>query len=407
MLDVSLVLFVGLAILFCWRFIFWWRWGGKWLEYANYGVLLYVLLLVILIYVIVQFLIDALGTHGKASWGKLPSYFHPAVLIAIPVACVTYLVCVLQAASHVNKIRLNESAHMHDRVVQIVSLPAVYTVMALASLSRMFGVVAHGLELSDTNTPEYQHLSEFNLQKSEASFWVGDLYESWALYQFSKLTMELLSAAFARLGTSRNEQERNTANGLLLAYPAVDSLAWLGVFGFLVVAIAHSGWSLWLLTFATDDEDMFNSSQNVFYAAGTLASGAAIWNITIVEHTFSNYFEGYNPFLKFITVKILVSFAFFQRGAISVLKALQSTLPGLTSNLIRKCPVIGALVNLPEDQFEIFYACLLIYECFLVALMHGWAWSPKEVWYKDSLPGELRPLTAPKAAPRQPVVRKP
>merc|ERR1740129_2666334 len=156
---------------------------------------------------------------------------------------------------------------------------------------------------------------------------------------------------------------------------------------FLVVCIAHSGWSLWLLTFANtnNSSDALQQSESMFAAAGMLASGAAIWNIHTVESTFHHYLESYGPFSKFITVKIIVSFAFFQRGAIHVLLAVQDTLPGLASNLLRHFPFIGAIINLPPDQFEIFYACLLCFECLLVAVMHA---GGRSTCVSRSLPAE-------------------
>jgi len=394
MIDVALVLFIGLVFLFFWRGVFWWRFGGQWLEYANYCCLLYLLLLVILVTVSVELTLDALAAHGRKSWGQLPGYFQPIVLSVPPVVVITYLACIALTISHVNKIRLNQSVHMHDRVVQIVSLPAVYSVMALSSMARMYHVVTVGIEDSARDTPEYKVSLQSSLNRSQTSFWVGDLYEAWALYQFGKLTLELLEASFARLGASRNADERNKANGLLVAFGAVDSLAWVGIMAFLVVCIAHSGWSLWLLTFANtnNSSDALQQSESMFAAAGMLASGAAIWNIHTVESTFHQYLESYGPFSKFITVKIIVSFAFFQRGAIHVLLAVQDTLPGLASNLLRHFPFIGAIINLPPDQFEIFYACLLCFECLLVAVMHAWAWRANEKWYNDGASGESKAL---------------
>jgi hypothetical protein len=297
----------------------------------------------------------------------------------------------------------------HDRVVQVLALPVVYSTMALASGVRMFQLAANGgtsvthqdstgvhsdrligsaltdpLPVDVLATGEIVQLA---LSKSESAFMVADLYEAWVLYQFLKLTMELIASSIVRKSRSQHLEERASAKTLTGVYAAVDSLAWLGPYMFLLICMAQAGWSIYILTFASDTTHWseYESSMAQFRAAGFLASCAAIWNIAVVETNFHNHLHGYSPMLKFVTVKILVTFAFFQRGLIGALQVVEKTMPQVAKTLVRKVPVLGDVLHMGTVEFEIFYASLIIFECLLIALLHWFAWGAEEEWYDGAL----------------------
>ncbi|CAK0876582.1 unnamed protein product [Prorocentrum cordatum] len=96
---------------------------------------------------------------------------------------------------------------------------------------------------------------------------------------------------------------------------------------------------------------------------GLIASGAAVYNVHTIESTFGHLIEGYSPLLKFLSVKLLVFFAFWQLKVLLVLKTV-------------------GILRLPELQIKMLHAALLVFECFGSAVLHVKAWNATEVWYK-------------------------
>eukprot|EP00927_Polykrikos_kofoidii_P072427 TRINITY_DN68546_c0_g1_i1.p1 TRINITY_DN68546_c0_g1~~TRINITY_DN68546_c0_g1_i1.p1 ORF type:complete len:483 (-),score=41.84 TRINITY_DN68546_c0_g1_i1:47-1405(-) len=439
--ETGAVVFVGLHALLIWRFLAWSCCGsfmikccGKRFEFAaylNYTVMLYMLLLVMLVYVTLLYFEDDIvasilfryfkqwfgksiqqdvfkHTEAPTSGGSVLSLswlplFCKGAIIAV---CITYVLSFLQALQHLDKMRRGRAAAEHDRAIQVIALPAVYGVMAMSSMSEMSQLVRSGAA-GDVN------MVRSALSRSEACFRVGDLYEAWVLHQFGILTLTLILSSIRRQESSIVEGRAAAAKGLLVAHDAVESLMWLGTWMFVVVCVLQSGWSLWMLTFAsTSSQESFESTNAQFTAAGMVASASAIWNVHTVESTYYNYLQGYSPYIKFVSVKILVSFAFFQRGAFWFLQAFQKTLPGVTQGVVSTVPFIGDVLRLSEVEGELFYAALILYEILFVAVLHIFAWKADEEWYLDfyhfgwgvdreaGQPDECRPLLGPTLASR-------
>jgi len=188
---------------------------------------------------------------------------------------------------------------------------------------------------------------------------VGDLYEAWALYQFGKLTVDVIGASLRRQDGGRSDEE-----AVQLSYEAVAAVVWLGNIMFVVVSIAQAGWCLWQWTFmdAAHNFTEYESTQNMFMSAGMLASAAAIYNVHTVEHTFARKIASYAPFLKFVSVKFLIFFTFWQKGLMQML-------------------VTYKVVPWTAMQSNLLNSTLLVFECLLSAALHCWAWRPEEDWY--------------------------
>jgi len=386
LIDAALVLFVGLAVLIVWRYLCAWRCCGKWLQYANYCSLLLGLLIVILVYDSFCYLQVAFSPEGKASWDNMPSWLRPWLLSAPGICLAVYVFSSVQTFQHVERIREDTAVVRHDRAVQIILLPAVYSVMGMSSITRIFLSIAASHEPHSTNDKEMLNRA---LSRSETCFWVGDLYEAWALFQFGKLTLEVIESGIMAQTKSTDQEVAAAANGLRISHRAVESLAWLGILAFLLVCVAQAGWSLWLLTVSKVTSHSFHMSMAQFTVAGFLASCAAIYNIYIVEESYHTYLETYYPRLKFITVKILVTFAYVQRGLLSLVMSSGSWLPEATKDAVDKMPFIGTLMNFSRGHFELFYGVLIITECFFVCIAHYWAWDSGEMWYDEADVAEL------------------
>merc|ERR1719310_970919 len=108
------------------------------MQYANYCSLLLALLLIIMVYDAYFFVKTGLSNGGKRAWGGMPSWLQPIVLMAPPFCAVNFVVCSFLIFQHVERIREETAVHRHDRAVQIVLLPTVYSTMAFASLTRIY-----------------------------------------------------------------------------------------------------------------------------------------------------------------------------------------------------------------------------------------------------------------------------
>jgi hypothetical protein len=351
-----------------------------------------VLVLTITVYDGYCFFDAAKAASGKASWDEMPSWLKPMVLAGPFVNIFTFVMSSLLVFQHVERIREESAVPRHDRAVQIILLPLIYSSMAMTSLTRMYTFVCTtATPYVDPSYPERHGGTAAELEavklavsRSETCFYVGDLYEAWALYQFGQLVLELIESGImdqARFG--RDVGKRAAANALLQSHKAVEALAWLGIWSFLICCVGQAGWSLWLIAIngnKTHSIENYDTSMSQFYVAGFLASCAAIYNVWIVENRFHHYLDSFFPNMKFFTVKVLVSIAFVQRGAFSSLGSMGDFLP----EFVQKWAIVQQFMQIPPAQFEMFYATLIVFECCMIGMLHQWAWNSDEVWYDET-----------------------
>lgn len=361
--GVDLILYVVLICLALWRHVCPWRPKRKWLEYFNYCNVLYALLtglLVSLLDSLVRAIVKEFRAPQKTNIPML------VILVAVPLAnIVTMVLSFKLTRAHINAMKEDDSISRHDRALQIIALPPVYGLMAMCALVKLYHQVTNDL------AGEAQGIV---IARYETCIFVGDLYEAWALYQFGTLTFELLDATFTERQLLMSPPGRTRTRGsrdVTLTFKAVSSLAWLGTWLFVVVCILQAGWSEWLWTFHDPAEDWtkYAAELKKFSYAGLIASGAAVYNVHTIESTFGHLIDGYSPLLKFLSVKLLVFFAFWQLKVLLVLKTL-------------------GILQLPELQIKMLHAALLVFECFGSAVLHVKAWNATEVWYKTDSDAE-------------------
>lgn len=387
MWDTGTIMFVALLLLFIWRFFFPFAFLTERIQQANYTFVLYALLFFLFIYNSVIFISTALEQDGKAGWSGLPKWLHPLTLSTTGTYFITLLMCFVQSGQHLLLVRSGVAAKHHDQVLQVIALPAVYGGMAYSSMMRLyqFHVQSYVDTPSILQLPPSQQES-IAISRSETCFFVGDMFESWTLYHFGKMTLDVVEASIQRQRQSSELDQQAEARGMLTSHAAVWAMVWASVMMFLLVSFAETGWSLYLLNFAAvNSTEEFDNSLTVFTGAGFVASGVALWNIAVVERTFHKNLEGYSPLLKFITVKILVSFAYFQKGCFYILQALQHTLPKEGQKLAKSVPFFGQIMEMDDAHFELFYSTLMVSECFLVSGLHLIAWQASEDWYEKAL----------------------
>jgi len=359
-----------------------WKFCGMWLYVGNYCSVLYALLVAVFIIDLLSFF-DALLKRRMCEfpeaalqpWLKFFMWPIPFV-IAITIGC-----CILQSLAHAKSIRRGAATLKHDRAVQILVLPSLYAVVAMGALTQ----VLH-LTVSDVHREaEWKQLTMYTLSRSGTFYIVAELYEAWALYQFGKLTLETLHEFFVKQESSDDEEQRAAARSFLLAHSAVENLTWMGTWMFLIVCVAKACWALWLFGFhtASIQGSAYETHMLAFEAAGFVASGTAIYNVAVVEHTFGRHLEFFSPLTKFLSVKLLVSLSFTQTGIISVLQAFYHSVPTRVEHYFDSTPVIGTLMKLSDIQMQLMTSSLIVYECLLITCIHWWAWNPNEGWYED------------------------
>lgn len=439
-----MLMYGGLLILAGWRGLCFYRCCGFWLSILNYTSLLYLILTASLVYSTVLFykmyqqpLVTAVHPDAQI-WSV--GWLRPFVLGSPVAVCLSVLLCWFQTEGHVFEIHKDTGTLKHDRAVQIIALPSVFAVMAMASMVPMYELVTGNIDEEMLQTPfgvdirmrfgqlqgtsmlpnvtspiasttqrpsapssiyqassdNWQEKLDLALWRYETCFYVGDLFEAWALYQFGKLALELIRESFERQANSEHEAERQAARELLASHSAVTSLTWLGTSTFVIVCVGQTACSLWPYIGGST-----NGAANLmlqFQVAGFVASGAAIYNVFVVERAFHPHLVHSSPLLKFLSVKILVSLSFFQRGTLVLLQTGNKLLPDMVQKIVGYLPLVGDLLNLTQVQLHLFYPALILYECFMSAIMHLWAWKPNEAWYAadlDDVAGsERQPLLA-------------
>mmetsp|Transcript_119966 Transcript_119966/g.311371 ORF Transcript_119966/g.311371 Transcript_119966/m.311371 type:complete len:531 (+) Transcript_119966:94-1686(+) len=487
MLDLGLVMYGGLLVLALWRVICFYRCCGLWLSFLNYTSLLYLILAASLIYSIEEFYKHyseplAIQDSPDADLWTI-GWLRPFVLGAPGAVVLSLILCWFQTESHVFEIHKDIGTLKHDRAVQIIALPSVFAVMAMASMVPIYELVTGnittemldipfgidilqrlGLTESTTAAPtsllqqHHQHLwpqpgeaalnattlarlggayaaglaggagawgavnatatgdgdSEvvgnqtawqeslsYAMWRYETCFYVGDLFEAWALYQFGLLALELIRESFENQLESENEGRRYAAQEMLASLNAVSSLAWLGTMSFVVVCVGQTATSLLPYLGQNKESDTQGIMLTGFQVAGFISSGVALYNVFVVERAFHSHLERSSPLLKFMSVKILVSLSFFQRGVLVALQQGNKILPDVVQKIVAWIPLFGDILNMTEVQLHLFYPALILYECLLTSFMHFWAWSAGEDWYlhgSDFEDDERRPLLDKRAA---------
>mmetsp|Transcript_68649 Transcript_68649/g.147051 ORF Transcript_68649/g.147051 Transcript_68649/m.147051 type:complete len:465 (-) Transcript_68649:39-1433(-) len=438
MLDLGMLMYAGLLVLAVWRSICFYRCCGLWLSFLSYASLLYVILVASLTYSLVCFYqltqknLDPVAIPYANLWSI--SWLQPLVMGAPALVAVSLALGWVQSEGHVFEIHKDVGATRHDRAVQIIALPAVFGVMAVASMVPVYELVTGytdpnmlinplGLDARPgvagmtgsmgvvhysnassfvasnplAYTAQFEELKQLAFWRYETCFYVADLFEAWALYQFGILALELIGDSIAKKqktfsSLAEGEVQVTAAmEDLVASHVAMTNLTWLGTSIFVLVCVVQTACSLYPYLAGTV-EGQAHIMQH-FQVAGFVASGAAIYNLLIVERAFHRHLEPASPLLKFLSVKILVSLSFFQRGLILVLQGCERLLPEVMRDIVKRVPLVGDIVNLTEVQMHLFYPSLILVECLLASVMHVWAWRSDEAWYADGYAGsETTPL---------------
>jgi len=333
-------------------------------------------------------------TKSFAEWEKNASLAGWPVLrwwtLLSPVWVIaTFLVCLYHIFRHGGRMRSVERSvgrrnlqwYMHDWTVRILLLPMVYGLMALHGVIYTLGAVCNVSEGGRFHS--WHERREFFREMYEGCFYVGDIFESYALLIFGQVITEVIATKIQRSEVDGEALPRSNPE-LLTAVDLMDEVKELTTFGikffcwtcglqalFQLICAGAGYYRIWEEIFGLEDPNgkhvgvvhtsSFQTKSVYFFSgAGFVSSFAAIGNIVKVETAFHRQLREFGPFWKFWGTKILVSIAYMQSTALY-------TVPPFSS--------------WSGIRLKLLYGSVLCLECFLVSLLHLHAWSHDEHWY--------------------------
>mmetsp|Transcript_21414 Transcript_21414/g.59820 ORF Transcript_21414/g.59820 Transcript_21414/m.59820 type:complete len:399 (-) Transcript_21414:59-1255(-) len=386
MLDLLLaaVLYSGLLFLFVWRLLFDWPTEKSWKDWVNYITLLYILISGIYVVEFVELGVSVLrDVHTNAENAAVrPPMVLRVLAIASPVAVfLTISLAWYQSRSHMKEIRSGNAVLQHDRALNIIALPGVYSVIIMGGAASVYNLMWEEMMGRDTK-PGWGDHKAMVFASYETCVFVADMYEAWALYQFGALASEKLEESIGQ-DTARAHSSGNKKPIAVVSISAVANVMWVGLSLFGVVCGLQAGVALYFWFFKIYGSTKgglteYEGNLHQFHLAGMVASAAAIYNVHKFESTFGHFIDGFAPFFKFLSVKAIVFFAFWQEGVLKVLR------------------IVG-IIPVTEVQLKLLQATLMTIECFFCGVMHYRAWHAQEVWYTDNdgdATSERKPILA-------------
>eukprot|EP00928_Gymnodinium_smaydae_P042681 TRINITY_DN28705_c0_g1_i1.p1 TRINITY_DN28705_c0_g1~~TRINITY_DN28705_c0_g1_i1.p1 ORF type:complete len:547 (-),score=70.68 TRINITY_DN28705_c0_g1_i1:169-1809(-) len=334
----------------------------------------------------------------------LPFWLRTLCFIAPIFIGLTFVVTAAHIWLHFPKIRGFDDdlrwypSYSHDLAMQVVALPLVYGIFALDSVYRMLRLITGeaymDFDPSEFVTPARWSSHVYHIEQMyDTNFELADLYEAWALQSFAllcfvrvgrqikleaptvKYIIETLQKHLAGVQGDGSRDRRILDDLIILNNPQAflfEPLQRTAGIGVMVFVYTYATKSLYLLGLSIMEDAPINkplcgpegllpavcSLTSYVDGAAFLASTLAIYNLVVFEHKLDVILrkENFRPFLKFLTVKVLVSIAFFQNYILSV--------------------VMQTFLQSPDVQIKLCYACLICFEVLPIGLVVYYAWRP-------------------------------
>jgi hypothetical protein len=247
---------------------------------------------------------------------------------------------------------------------------------------------------SDSTEKQFDETLKKGNDACEANLQFADLYEAWALRAFAVLcflrvsrqirlevpTVRYIIETVKRhvsQGQSSDSRDKRILDDLILLnspekllFEPLQQTANIGVMVFVYTYAIKSIYLLTLRILADSNVtlpgvlDSLDNFQRLVDGAMFLASTLAIYNLVVFEHKLKDILKGemFLPFEKFLSVKILVSIAFFQTAGLDF--------------------ALGKFFNYTEMETKLANVCLLSFEVFPISVLVLIAWRPrKNDWY--------------------------
>lgn len=397
------VLYVALCLYFLARYVVFWCNCSPWsqrFEWFHYVHLLYFCIVCCAAAELMWFVGGILevitAEGGNSEEFRTIGLIMTIVLSMTPIALVATLTHGLrQSNRHIAEIRKGVGVLKHDRVLQIICLPPVYGTLALCALVELFHQVAHRLG-EDHKGVAYA--------RYETCILVAELYQAWALYQLGRLVFGALHSTLSGTGGAprpgQRTGRRESSKDVVVMFSAMSSLAWLGIWIFVLISILQAVYSvfLWIGHDPAKDWAKYEAAMQKFSYAGLLAAGAAVYNLTTIGKVFGPVLEDFNPRPKFYVLMAIVTVTFVQLKVLLLISTARQWL--LPSVKVKDWEISSTI------EAKMLHTALLIFECLACSLVNQGAWDHEERWFEDDqdaggledsshsarLAGERRPL---------------
>lgn len=321
----------------------------------------------------------------------------------------TFVVCAWHTTKHVQKVAEKKKkgsyglvdSPMHDLTIFILALPLVYGLMSFKSVIRCWQISINHVGSKGVSIFEgFLDRRNFLDEMYEANFMVGDIYETLGLIAFGHIISTVLKQNIKKADANHGRETSEVTDHLVVGMGKLTvsgvqlfctSCMLQGVYTLVVTYIGfeHPGFMPNIFSMHVSNPGLLQTPlmeakvKNIFLGFGFAASWAAIGNIMTVEQDFHHFLDNeeegfrFNPSAKFWGTKLLVTLAFLQSMLLMVIPPFSHWKP--------------LYVNL-------FYSTVLCFECFIIAIMHVYAWNSDEEWYRDDEPSNLHaPLLEAKA----------
>mmetsp|Transcript_29428 Transcript_29428/g.51594 ORF Transcript_29428/g.51594 Transcript_29428/m.51594 type:complete len:656 (-) Transcript_29428:13-1980(-) len=337
---------------------------------------------------------------------SMPKWLRSVPLLTPVFAWFSFLVGLYQMIRHSRKLWKyavhSEPWLKHDTVIQITTLPTVYSILSFKALLRSFEVIysSYGKDelcyaqitqqlsmtvVNSTLAYKAERCSNSQWKFYLADFAMADLYEAWALLRFGRLKFNRIKEEhkatrdawqkYARSNTKLRVYEQGEQIYQPMA-KSTEAILYVCIYAFIFSCVMNSGYEVTDLLMYLYNESLYKVCSSYLEKAhyfmlgfGFVTSTMAIYAIIQIETSFHRELDGFNPWWKFLSCKILVSLAFLQEGICLI------PMPGVGGG--------NSLQEMTDTQSNMFYAACLCYESFLVSLFCLQAWRASEKWYDD------------------------
>jgi len=338
---------------------------------------------------------------------EIPDILRIMVLLSPFAWAICVLISIYHTYLHAQRGRPwqeNEMDIWRERTTMIIALPPVYGLFSLTGVVCKVVLLA-GLTRNSTwhdNTECDHELQKVGRNGISQDCWLrrleqlrsgfalslntADMFAAVSLWCFATLCMTyvdvqrkrgVLASSCSHCGQGRKENSFRTGQESALTDQLMSPLKELtmqGVNFFVVIVLIQSAVYMVVdvlssphpLDLHYETAQWIKSallSNNAFIAGFVFSSSTiALWDLITFERHMHDMLVGFQPRLKFLSAKLIVSFAFFQEIAVK-----------LVSDLI---PADKAFL---EQQQDLFYASLMCLEMPVMAVLAYAAWRPRGI----------------------------
>jgi len=281
--------------------------------------------------------------------------------------------------------------------MQVVAMPLVYGTLAFDSVVQLVRLITGEMyseakfEQAVEGTATWTRMAHLAHQRDEMNMEVADLYEAWALWCFGRLLIMRVRRKIrsemphlAQLTEDADPEDIKDLEVLIspekFLFEPLEATTGMGVKVFVFTYVLKSVYVLGI-TIVAGGPFYLNICEEVpgvcallphVEGAAFIASSIAIYNLIIFEHNFADilHTEQFEPVLKFLAVKLLVTITFLQSVVMDV--------------------VLRQMLHYSVEQIRLCYTCALCFEVLPLSVLHLCGWRRRDGdWYECDKGGHM------------------